>query len=74
MALENHGEAGCTGSLLDKVTCLGSLLTFVRHIVNPVQVSVSSIVLVFLKFDDIDVFIKRNTGHVIRVFDNDDLL
>ena len=47
MALENHGEAGCTGSLLDKVTCLGSLLTFVRHIVNPVQVSVSSIVLVF---------------------------
>ena len=74
MALENHGECGCAGSLLDKVTCLGSLLTFVRHIVNPVQVSVSSVVLVLREFDDIDVIVKRNAGHVIRVFDNDDLL
>ena len=73
-ALENHGECGCAGSLLDKVLDLGPPLTFVRHIVNPVQVSVSSVVLVFREFDDIDVIVKRNASHVIRVFDNDDLL
>jgi len=53
---------------------LGPPLTFVRHIVNPVQVSVSSVVLVLREFDDIDVIVKRNASHVIRVFDNDDLL
>ena len=53
---------------------LGPPFTFVRHIVNPVQVSVSSVVLVLREFDDIDVIVKRNASHVIRVFDNDDLL
>ena len=53
---------------------LGPPLTFVRHIVNPVQVSVSSVVLVLREFDDIDVIVKRNASHVIRIFDNDDLL